>query len=153
MKITVDRFTSDHISTVGLVRVDGVFVCFSLEDQHRDGPKVRGKTRIPAGLYNVGLRTVGGFDARYATKFADIHHGMLHIKDVPGFEYILFHVGNTADDTEGCLLLGTGAATVPGRLSVAHSVDAYRTFYPMVIDAAKAGNLTVEIIDNDLRGE
>ncbi|WP_417624973.1 DUF5675 family protein [Paremcibacter congregatus] len=148
MKITVTRFVSDNDSTISLIMVDGVFVCFGLEDEYR-AAKVAGETRIPAGEYKVGVRNVGGFDARYATKFADIHDGMLHILDVPGFEYILIHVGNTDEDTAGCLLVGELADPAPGKMMVGRSVAAYRTFYPMVIKAARAGNLSIEIVDLD----
>ncbi|PKR57517.1 DUF5675 family protein [Thalassospira lohafexi] len=148
MKITVNRFVSDANSTISLIMVDGVFVCFGLEDQYQ-ATKVAGETRIPAGTYRVGVRNVGGFDARYAVKFADIHDGMLHVLDVPGFEYILIHVGNTDADTAGCLLVGEMTDPKPGAMMIGRSVAAYRTFYPMVIAAAKAGDLTIEYIDQD----
>lgn len=148
MKITVERFVSDHNSTISLVKVDGVFICFGLEDGYRP-QKIAGKTRIPAGAYRVGVRTVGGFDARYATRFADIHDGMLHVLDVPGFDYILIHVGNTDADTAGCLLVGEMADPKPGKMMIGRSVLAYRTLYPMVIGAAKAGDLTIEYVDMD----
>lgn len=148
MRITVNRFVSDNNSTVSLILVDGVFVCFGLEDEYRE-KKVAGETRIPAGVYKIGLRTVGGFDARYSTRFADIHEGMLHILDVPGFEWILIHVGNTEEHTAGCLLVGSTADPTPGKMSIGRSADAYRKFYPLVIDAAKAGDLTIEFIDQD----
>lgn len=148
MRITVNRFISDGDSTISLIMVDGVFVCFGLEDEYRE-VKVAGETRIPAGVYRVGVRTVGGFDARYSTKFADIHDGMLHVLDVPGFEYILIHVGNTDEHTAGCLLVGSTADPTPGKMMIGRSVDAYRKFYPMVIAAAKAGDLTIEYVDQD----
>ena len=144
----MERFTSDNDTTLSTIFIDGHFSCFGLEDEFRED-KVAGETRIPAGTYPVGLRTVGGFDARYSRKFHDIHQGMLHIKDVPGFEYILIHVGNTDVDTAGCLLVGTGAIGRAGDMSVQSSVEAYKHFYGQVVQSAANGDLTIEFIDRD----
>lgn len=148
MKITVERFTSGNDATTGLMFVDGKFVCFTLEDEHR-AEKVAGETRIPAGEYAVKLRTEGGFHNRYSGKFADMHQGMLHLQDVPGFEYILIHIGNTEKDTAGCLLVGTTATPRGGAMSIGSSVKAYKKLYPLVVGAAKDENLTLTVIDRD----
>jgi hypothetical protein len=148
MEIYVDRFVSDDDTTVSRVSVDGAFVCFGLEDEFRE-TKVAAETRIPAGTYNVALRTEGRFHNRYSSRFAGIHRGMLHILDVPGFTYILIHCGNTDEDTEGCLLVGSQAMTEPGEMRVTQSTAAYRRFYPIVVDAAVAGDLTIRFEDND----
>ena len=105
MKLLVERFTSDNDTTISTIYLDGVFQCFGLEDEYRQD-KVVSETRIPSGTYKVGIRKTGGFHAKYSQKYADIHQGMLHVQDVPGFEYILIHVGNTDEDTAGCLLVG-----------------------------------------------
>jgi hypothetical protein len=148
MLITVNRFTSDQDSTLSTISIDGVFECFGLEDEHRID-KLPSETRIPRGFYTVGLRNVGGFHANYSGKFTDIHEGMLQVMDVPGFDFILIHVGNTDDDTAGCLLTGCNANTSQN-LSVGSSVKAYKRFYSRVIEAAKANNLQIEYWDNDL---
>ncbi len=90
MQMVVDRFTSDNESTISRVLVDGRFVCFGLEDEYRTS-KVPGETRIPAGKYPVRLRTTGSTHEKYANRYGASHHGMLHIQQVPGFEYILIH--------------------------------------------------------------
>ena len=148
MLITVNRFTSDQDSTLSTISIDGVFECFGLEDEYRID-KLPGETRIPSGFYTVGLRNVGGFHANYSGRFTDIHEGMLQVMDVLGFEFILIHVGNTDDDTAGCLLTGCNANTSQN-LSVGSSVKAYKRFYSRVIEAAKANNLQIEYWDNDL---
>lgn len=148
MRLFVDRFTSDNDATLSGVSIDGLFECFGLEDEHRID-KVPGETRIPPGVYQVGLRTVGGFHNKYTKRFPDIHQGMLQVLDVPGFDYILIHVGNTEDDTAGCLLVGCNANTVR-RISVGSSVAAYKSLYLKTITSAKAGNLSIEYRDNDL---
>ena len=102
MEILVDRFISDADTTISRIMVDGKFICFGLEDEYRID-KVVGETRIPAGTYRITLRKRGRHHEHYKKRFADIHRGMLHIRDVPNFEWILIHCGNTDEDTEGCL--------------------------------------------------
>ena len=130
------------------MNVDGRFVCFGLEDEYRDD-KVANETRIPAGRYKVKMRTEGGFHARYTRRFPDFHRGMLHVSDVPSFTFILIHIGNTDEDTAGCLLVGLNAAVDDGELRVTSSKLAYQKLYPMVIDAAEKGELEIEYLDND----
>ena len=147
MKIEVDRFVSDRDTTISRVSVDGAFVCFGLEDEFRVA-KLVDETRIPAGRYKVLLRTAGTHHQKYQEQFPDIHRGMLHIQNVPGFEFILIHCGNTQANTSGCLLVGTGAVTEEGNMSISSSRIAYRRLYPMVVDAAGAGSLEIEFVDN-----
>lgn len=148
MKIVIERISSDKDSTISTVYVDGQFICFGLEDEHREH-KVPAETRIPAGVYSVQLRTIGGFHSRYKKKFSDFHKGMLQLQNVPGFEYILIHVGNSDGDTAGCILVGMGAISSQGDMSIQSSVNAYRLLYGIVVDAAKDNDLTLEIIDRD----
>ena len=148
MEILVDRFISDEDTTISRVMVDGRFVCFGLEDEYRE-EKVVGETRIPAGTYSITLRTAGRHHPKYQRRFPDIHRGMLHIMNVPNFTWILIHCGNTDEDTEGCLLVGSQAITQPGDMKIVSSAAAYRRFYPMVVDEAAAGTLTITFEDND----
>lgn len=147
MRLTVERLVSDDDATISAVFVDGRFLCFGLEDEHRED-KVPAETRIPAGRYKIAVRRFGGFHARYARRFG-WHRGMLEIEAVPGFTDILIHVGNTDRDTAGCLLVGTGAVARPGDMSVQSSVEAYMRLYAATIDAAEAGDLEIEIVDRD----
>lgn len=154
MKIIVDRFKSNREATLSHVSVVGndgeiVFGCYGLEDEKRE-IKVPGETRIPAGQYRVTVRTEGGFHARYTNdrRVSDIHQGMLWVRDVPNFEFILIHIGNTERDTSGCLLVG--AAADQRRMFVYRSVEAYRNLYEKVIGAAINGDLTIEFQDNDV---
>ena len=107
MKLKVIRYHSTEDYTLGmLLNVSkGVeFLAYTLEDEHRD-VKVKGETRIPAGRYQVTLRTEGGFHSKYSEKYKEMHKGMLWLRDVPGFEYILIHTGNTDEHTAGCLFI------------------------------------------------
>lgn len=148
MEIVVDRFVSDNDTTISKVSIDGKLECFWLEDEYRD-IKVDGETRIPAGKYEIRLRTEGGFHNRYKNRFSSIHKGMLQIQNVPNFRYVLIHCGNTDEDTAGCLLVGTNANITEGEMSISSSRIAYSKFYPKVCDAAESGDLKVLFIDND----
>jgi hypothetical protein len=94
MNITVTRKWYSDKSTIGELVMDG-FQCFTLEDaEHSE--KISGETAIPAGEYEVRMT--------YSPRFKQ---AMPILLDVHGFEGVRIHWGNTADDTEGCLLLGT----------------------------------------------
>ena len=149
MEIIVDRFTQTESVTFSEIIIDKITVCFGLEDIYRE-KKVHGKTRIPEGTYDVNLRTVGGFHKKYTNKFKDTnfkHKGMLWVRDVPKFKYILIHIGNYAKNTDGCLLLGSSFN--PHTNMVNSSKSAYTKFYPLVVAAAEANDLTIRYIDND----
>ena len=148
MKIRLERIASDSESTIGIFFIDGVFQCFTLEDEYR-ATKVPGETRIPAGAYRVSLRVNGGLTKKYAARYPDIHRGMLWLQGVPGFEWIYIHVGNRDEHTEGCILVGDTASASRGDMSIGSSVNAYRRIYPMLADAAENGDLEIEIIDRD----
>ena len=114
--------------------------------------KVRGETRIPAGIYNIKLRTEGGFHQRYDKKYPGIHRGMLHVVDVPGFEYILIHTGNTDEHTAGCLIVGDSQENnlILRDGFVGKSVNAYKRIYPSIAKAIAEGEeVTIEYIDFD----
>ena len=150
MIITVKRFLSNSKATLSQVLIDGAFQCFGLEDEYRE-EKLAAETRIPAGVYKVGLRDTGGFHNHYSAKFPDFHKGMLQVLDVPGFEYILIHIGNTDKDTAGCLLVGQSAVTDcdADYLAVGSSKSAYTSLYSKVIEAAIADDLVIHYIDED----
>jgi len=78
-----------------------------------------------------------------------MHQGMLQIMNVSGFTDILIHVGNTDKDTAGCLLVGTGANSRSGDMSLQSSVEAYNRLYPLVVDAAYNHDLVAHFINND----
>ncbi len=148
MNITVERIKSDNDATLSLVYIDGTFECFGIEDEFRK-EKIANETRIPSGVYNIGVRTVGGFNNRYTAKFPDFHKGMLQVLNVPNFEYILIHIGNTDDDTAGCLVVGENAHT-SGAIKNSSSTNAYKKLYKKVIEHALLGEVTIKYVDLDL---
>ena len=158
MKYEVLRISSGKDSTSGMLfEVDNnrrTFLAYTLEDEQRD-VKVWGETRIPAGTYKLKLRKEGGFHTRYLGKYGDtFHKGMIHVQDVPGFEYILWHTGNTDEHTAGCLILGNTQTN--NRIAkdgfIGSSVDAYKFVYPRVA-ASIASGLDVEVTYIDYDGD
>ena len=140
MELEVIRFSSSNDDTLGILRVNGAFECFTLEDEKRT-VKVMGETRIPEGRYQVKLRKTGGFHNRYGKKYGSWHKGMLHVTNVPNFQYVLIHIGNDEDDTAGCLLVGQTATSNLGKMKgfVGASGNAYKRLYPQVLAALEAG--------------
>ena len=156
-EIKLLRFSSGKESTLGALFKLGAdekgvthkFLCFTLEDEHRE-KKVMHETRIPAGRYQITLRTVGGFHTKTLAKYgAGFHKGMLWVRDVPGFEYILIHTGNTDDHTSGCILVGDSSQqnlTKDGFIGA--SGDAYKRIYPPMAAALEAGQeVWIQIVD------
>lgn len=116
MELLVKRVSRRDEYTIGRLYINGVKFSDTLEDCDRgltqDMPleeikarKVYGKTAIPTGTYEVDMNTVSPkFQAR---SWAKPYGGKLpRLIGVKGFEGVLLHVGNTASDSSGCLLVG-----------------------------------------------
>lgn len=117
MQLTLVRTDRQPNYTAGSLFINGEFFCYTLEDKDRgltsdmslediQSKKIYGKTAIPKGVYFIDMNTV-------STKFKDRlwakpYDGKLpRLLDVPGYEGILIHIGNTVEDTSGCILVGT----------------------------------------------
>ena len=154
MKLEVLRISSESDSTSGLVFdvTNGrKFLCYSLEDEYRN-EKVMHETRVPAGTYKILLRKEGGFHGRYTKKYDDFHKGMLHVQDVPGFEYILIHTGNTDEHTSGCLIVGDSQENnqLIKNGFIGKSVQAYKRIYTPIAEALENGEeVTITYVDYD----
>ena len=152
--LEVLRYSSGTDSTLGILSEVGPdgreFLAYTLEDEFRE-EKVSAETRIPEGTYDVKLRTTGGFHSRYAAKIGDWHKGMLHVQDVPGFEYILIHTGNTDEHTMGWLLVADSSTqNITKDGCIGASVSAYKRIYPSIAQWLLDGNiLTITYIDYD----
>jgi len=143
MKLEVLRFSNGEDSTSGLlfdVTTERVFLAYTLEDEYRDN-KIAGETRIPDGVYKIGFRKEGGFHSKYKKRFPSIHKGMLQINDVPGFDFILIHCGNTDEHTAGCLLVGDSQVNnmVQKDGFIGESTQAYKRIYPPIAEALESG--------------
>lgn len=99
MKVEVKRTFKGTEYTIGQLYIDGAYFCDTLEDTVRNGEKIAGKTAIPSGTYKV-KKTMS---PRFKTVLPEI-------LNVPNFTGVRIHSGNTAKDTDGCLLLGLNKA-------------------------------------------
>ncbi len=153
MKLDVVRTQFGVDATNGMLFIDGVFECYTLEDEVRD-VKVKGETAIPLGEYEIKLRTEGGFHSKYTARYGSgFHKGMLWLQDVPNFQWILVHTGNQDSHTAGCLLLGeTQQDLDKGKDGfIGGSGDAYKKAYPKIADAILSGDkVTIRYSDIDL---
>lgn len=119
MKITVVRRPSAAGCTLGELFVDGRHECYTLEDVVRD-EKIHGETAIPAGVYKVTVT--------YSPHFK---RDLPLLMGVPNFEGVRIHSGNTAADTEGCILVGR----VKTASTVGDSRMAFNSLYAKITEA------------------
>jgi len=94
MQITVKRLHKTDTSTIGELLIDGIFECYTLEDIERP-VKIKAETAIPKGTYKVIINQSNRFKRL-----------MPLLLNVPNFEGVRIHAGNTNHDTEGCILVG-----------------------------------------------
>ena len=123
MILTIHRY-ENGTGVLGLLFINDEFQCYTLEPENC----------IPKGVYPVTFRTWGGFHSRYKKRFPEFHKGTLWIRDVPGRKYILIHIGNLIEDTEGCILVGDSVYS--DNISyLSNSTQAYKKLYQKVIQA------------------
>ena len=146
MKLTVVRTQFGTDATNGLLFIDGLFECYTLEDQYQ-AVKVMHETCIPEGTYDIQFRKTGGFHAKYSERYKNAHYGMLHIQDVPNFTYILIHTGNTDEHTSGCLIVGETQQDLEVSKDgfIGSSTVAYKKMYSKVASQLLQGkDVTIE---------
>lgn len=142
--LTLRHIDETPNSTLSELMLGRERICYILEDGHRD-VKQAGQTRIPAGVYEIVPRKVGGFFNDYSKRF---NHGFVPwLIAVPNFTYILIHIGNWVFNTRGCLLTGTEyTKTRDGDFMVMGSTDAYLHTYRVIKDIFDDGHrLFIEI--------
>ena len=161
--ITLKRIELQEERTFGKLIVNNEQIAFTIEDVVRD-VKIKGKTAIPYGTYELGLRTSPKFSTFYyysqdfkklitKEEFVKLRfkldyqpHKMIWLKDVKNngmeFEFVLIHWGNTELDTEGCIIVGTKITNN----SLIRSRLKYVTIYSNLIEQIKLGNKYIEII-------
>ena len=123
LRLVREQFRPD--STIGRMFVDDAFECFTLEDGVRT-KKIHGETAIPAGAYRVTVED----SPRFKRKLPRLH-------DVPDFSGVLIHPGNTAADTEGCILVGRNWQ--PGQEAIGASRLAFDALFPKIVSAFDRG--------------
>jgi hypothetical protein len=118
LPLVLQRTTITNKSTCGVLFVNGDQFCFTLEEPLKDG--LPGSC-IKAGTYNVTLAPSPKFEASPDDWERLMGKNVPRLWNVPNREYILMHWGNSAKDTEGCILVGQTIATD----FIGHSRDAY----------------------------
>lgn len=141
MKLLLRRIFKGPRYTIGKLFINGVYECDTLEDQDRGltsqmsleeikAKKVYGVTAIPTGTYSINMTTVSPkFKDR---TWAKPYKGILpRLENVKGYEGVLIHVGNKAEDTLGCILVGENK--VKGQV-----INSTATFYELMTVLLKA---------------
>ncbi|QDP51162.1 MAG: hypothetical protein Tp172MES766071_5 [Prokaryotic dsDNA virus sp.] len=157
MRLELYRYSSEKDSTLGMLFIvddetnKKDFLCFTLEDEKRE-VKVYGETRIPEGTYPIKYRTEGGYFAKYKKRFPNLHNderGVLHIDDVPNFEYILIHCGNDTSHTHGCVLVGDVISqNINKEPFLGQSSNCYKRIYPKISNILESQkHLSIKIIN------
>ncbi len=126
MQLELIREKSSLKSTIGVLRVDGKFECYTLEDVVRSA-KIMHETAIPVGTYDVVINMSNRFKTL-----------LPQILNVPGFEGIRIHPGNTDKDTDGCILVGQ----TRGQDFVGHSQLAFKALFAKM---QKADKITITV--------
>lgn len=151
MELLVDRKYKKKDYTIGKLYVDGVYFCDTLEDEDRGlsssmslaaikATKIAGATAIPTGTYRVRMDT---YSQKFGKKpsYTFCKGKLPRLVDVPAYEGVLIHIGNTAGDTAGCLLVGKNK--VVGQVN--DSTVTFRKLYDVMAAAHKRGEtITIE---------
>lgn len=147
VEFKLKRLHDNGKSSIGFIQRRSVFKCFTLEDEARD-VKVKGETRIAAGRYEVKKREVlSGLTKKYREKYPwfDFH---LELQNVPSFQYVYIHIGNTDKDTDACILVGNGCSNLATQ-SITHSADAYKALYQEITGILDTGAKVFIDIENE----
>ena len=150
MDLRLRRIARRETYTIGHLYIDGVYFCDTIEDTDRGlrqslpesvnrAKKRFGATAIPTGRYQV---TLGVKSPKFSKKKQyDFCGGYLpRLINVPAFEGVLIHIGNTAKDTDGCLLVGKN--TKVGK--VLDSATTFRNLYAKLKAAKDLIFITIE---------
>ena len=138
MRLTLTRTQKFARATIGELAIEGQFECFTLEDVIRS-MKVKGKTAIPEGSYPVSLTESPRFSDRYEKR--GLGRIVPLIESVPGFVGVRIHVGNTAEHTDGCILVGTSWDGKSPRIG--GSVDAFKKLMTMLAGGSARTRISI----------
>jgi hypothetical protein len=153
MELLLKRIARRETYTIGHLYVDGAYVCDTIEDKDMGltqsmsqavirAIKRKGVTAIPTGRYRVTLdvRSPKFSQKKYEKKYGFCDGYLPRLINVPGYEGVLIHIGNTAKDTDGCILVGRN--TKVGR--VLESRVTFVKLYEMIRKAKGVIYITVE---------
>jgi hypothetical protein len=131
LNLALTRLEFTHKATIGELKLDNKWQCWTLEDQVRTGPKIHGETAIAYGRYEVVMT--------FSQRFQRL---MPLLLSVPNFEGIRIHPGNTAADTDGCILVGRTRVSAD---VIGESKLAFGALYPILFSAAQLGKIWIEV--------
>lgn len=167
LNLQIERYSFGEKDTLGKFYINGKFYSYTLEDVHPSKGKSifafngNGENGlyfncIPAGLYELVLRTTGGgMHTTYTLKYPDMHKGMLSLLNVPKIPYVFFQIGSSEADTKGCIIVGEkiiGEENITQERGIQGSEDAYSVIYPLVADyLVKGGKVYLTITDAGLK--
>ena len=147
MELRLKRNHKLNNYTIGDLYIDNVFYCNTLEDTDRrltssmteqeiNKIKIKGKTAIPTGKYKITLDIIS---PRFSNSslYKSIDGKLPRLLNVPGFDGILIHIGNTPKDTDGCILVGYNK--IKGQ--VLNSKDTFNDLYTKLLEAKSKGEL------------
>lgn len=153
MELRLKRIALRSEYTIGKLYVDGEYVCDTIEDTVRDldkdgkfdngESKIPGKTAIPYGRYEVTMKVRSPKYSNFSKySWAKKYDGYLpRLLNVPHFDGVLIHVGNSALDSEACVLVGENK--VVGK--VINSVNTFRKLMDEYLVPAKKRNEQIYI--------
>lgn len=154
MNITVKRIAKRASYTIGRMYINGVYFCDTCEDTDRGltqymslaeikRKKIYSRTAIPTGTYNVTMNVVSPrFSKRDFYKKNCDGGRVPRLLNVPGFDGVLIHVGNSAADSNGCLLVGKNSQV--GK--VLNSTNTFLALYKKLKEASLKGEkITITI--------
>ena len=117
----LNRYSMGQDCTLGqLLDSDNELYCYTLELPWKDN--IPQESCIPEGTYKVIPHN------------SDAHPGTWEITNVPGRSAILLHTGNTVDDTEGCVIVGSPVGSLNGKPAVLHSFETMETLRGLLPD-------------------
>lgn len=145
MKLTLKRIALKPTYTIGRLYADDKYICDTIEDRVRDlnnEAKVAGQTAIPYGRYYITMSVQSPkFKTKANYKFCKGY--LPRLLNVPQFEGVLIHIGNTAADSAGCILVGENK--VVGK--VINSTTTFKKVYTLLKAAAERKEpISIEIV-------
>lgn len=150
MKILVDRKYKKDLYTISNLYIDDKYFCNTIEDTDRGltqttslaeikKNKIPSKTAIPSGIYKVTLDIVSPKYSKNSYYQSICKSKLPRLLNVPGFDGILIHCGNTEKDSAGCLIVGENK--VKGKV-----INSKATFEKLYKELLKdKNNITIEI--------
>lgn len=127
--LEIIRIEEGREGTFGVLRCDKSLLCLTLEP--RDEENAQNRSSIPCQQYEVRRVHSPSFGETY------------QVADVPGRTDVLFHPGNTSQDTRGCILVGSSWGRVKGRRAILGSRQAFASFMD-ALQGRETAHLTVD---------